>query len=163
VAIACPACGTQLSLPTLPRRSTAVCLRCQTQIESTIGRSLDASLVCTAGTLALLPAVDTLPLLKADLLGQRSESTLVASVAQLWRHDWIVLAGLSIAFVIVLPALRLALLALVLGTLRPGRRPPWLGPVFRWVVRLDRWAMLDVFLLAVAVGYFYLTTIFRPI
>lgn len=159
MAIACPACGAQLSLPTLPRRSTAVCLRCRTHIASTIGRSLDASLICTLGALALLPAVDTLPLFKADLLGQPSQSTLVASVVQLWWHDWIVLAGLSVAFVIVLPALRLGLLALVLGTLRLGLRPPWLGSVFRWAVRLDRWAMLDVFLLAVAVGYFYLTTI----
>ena len=159
MAIACPACGTQLSLPTLPRRSTAICLRCQTPLESTIGRSLDAALACTLATLALLPEVDTFPLLKAELLGQPSERTLTAGVAQLWYHGWIALAGLSIVFVIVLPVLRLGLLALVLGALRFGQRPHWLGRAFRWAVSLDRWAMLDVFLLAVAVGYYYLTTI----
>jgi paraquat-inducible protein A len=37
----------------------------------------------------------------------------------------------------------------VLGALRADRRPPWLGRVFRWAVWLDRWAMLDVFLLAI--------------
>jgi len=159
MAIACPACGSVLTLPVLPRRSAAVCLRCRTQLESTIGRSLDVALACTLLTLALLPEVDSRPLLEAELLGQHSESTLIASVAQLWQHQWIVLAGLSVVFVIVLPAVRLGLLALVLGALRLGRRPPWRGPVFRWAVRLDRWAMLDVFLLAVAVGYCYLTTI----
>ena len=159
MAIACPDCGNLLSIPPLPRRSTAVCLRCRKQLETTIGRSVDAALACTAATLALLPPVDTLPLLRAEMLGQRSESSLISGVARLWHHDWIVLAGLSTIFVIVLPAVRMALLALVLGTLRLGRRPPWLGRAFRWAVWLDRWAMTDVFLLALAVGYVYVTTI----
>src|SRR6185312_16225393 len=150
---------TLLSFPPLPRRSKAICLRCHNQIETTIGRSVDAALACAVATLALLPLVDTLPLLSVELLGQHSESSLLTGVVQLWRHDWIVLAGLSVVFVIALPALRMALLALVLGALRLGLRPSWLGHAFRWAVWLDRWAMLDVFLLAVAVGYYYLTTI----
>ena len=158
-ATACSDCGTLLSFPPLPRRSTAICLRCHNQIETTIGRSLDAALLCAVMTLALLPLVDTLPLLSAELLGQRSQSSLFAGVLQLWQHDWLVLASLSVVFVIVLPPVWMALLALVLGTLRLGFRPPWLGRVFRWAVRLDRWAMLDVFVLSVAIGYYYLTTI----
>jgi paraquat-inducible protein A len=159
VATACPDCGTLLSFPPLPRRSTAICLRCHNAIETTIGRSLDVALMCALATLALLPLVDTLPLLSAELLGQRSESSLLAGVVQLWQHDWMVLPALSVIFVIVLPPLRMALLALVLATLRLGFRPPWLGRAFRWAVWLERWAMIDVFLLSVAIGYFYLTTI----
>ena len=159
MATACPDCGTLLSFPPLPRRSTAICLRCRNPIETTIARSLDVALMCALGTLALLPLVDTLPLLSAELLGQRSESSLLAGVVQLWQHDWMVLPSLSVVFIIVLPPLRMALLALVLATLRLGFRPRWLGRAFRWAVWLDRWAMLDVFLLSVAVGYYYLTTI----
>ena len=159
MATACPDCGTLLSFPPLPRRSTAICLRCHNQIETTIGRSLDAALLCAVTTLALLPLVDTLPLLSAGLLGQRSQSSLVAGVMQLWQHDWLVLASLGVVFVILLPPVWMALLALVLGTLRLGLRPPWLGRVFRWALWLDRWAMLDVFVLSVAVGYCYLTAI----
>lgn len=161
MAIACPDCGSLLTFPPLPRRSKAVCLRCRNQLESTIGRSLDAALGCTVAALALLPLVDTLPLLKAEMLGQRSESSLITGVVQLWHHDWVVLATLSVVFVVALPAVRMGLLAFVLGSLRLGLRPAWLGPAFRWAVWLDRWAMLDVFLLAVAVGYYYLTTIER--
>jgi paraquat-inducible protein A len=159
VAIACPDCGTLLSFPPLPRRSTAVCLRCRHPIETTIGRSIDAALACTIATLALLPAVYTLPLLRAELLGQRSQSSLLAGVVQLWHHDWVTLTLLSVVFVIALPALRMLLLSFVLGALRLRLHPSWLGPAFRWAVWLDRWAMLDVFLVAVAVGYYYLTTI----
>ncbi|HEX3844606.1 MAG TPA: paraquat-inducible protein A [Steroidobacteraceae bacterium] len=159
MATACPDCGTLLSFPPLPRRSTAVCLRCHNQIETTIGRSLDAALLCALATLGLLPLVYELPLLKAGLLGQRSESSLLASVVLLWQHDWRILASLSVVFVIVLPVVQMVLVALTLGTLRFGLRPPWLAHAFRWAVWLDRWAMLDVFLLSVVVGYFYLTSI----
>jgi paraquat-inducible protein A len=159
VAIACPDCGTLLSLPPLPGHSSAVCLRCHSQVETTIGRSINAALACTVATLLLLLPVDTLPLLRADLLGQSSVESLIGGVARLWEHDWIVLAGLSVIFVMVLPAVRTVLLTLVLGALRLRLRPRWLGHAFRWVVWLERWAMLDVFLLAVAVGYYYLTSI----
>ncbi|HWF98609.1 MAG TPA: paraquat-inducible protein A [Steroidobacteraceae bacterium] len=161
MAIACPDCGALLSFPPLPPHSTAICLRCRTHVETTIGRSVNVALACAVATLVLLPLVDTLPLLQAELLGQRSESSLLTGVAQLWNHDWIVLAGLSFTFVILLPAVRMGVLTLVLGALRLGLHPPWLGRAFRWAVWLDRWAMLDVFLLAVAVGYYYLTTIER--
>lgn len=159
MAIACPDCGALLSLPPLPRHSTAICLRCRTPVETTSGRSINASLACTIATLLLLLPVYTLPLLKAELLGQASERSLVEGVAQLWHHDWIALAGLSAVFVIVLPAVRTVLLVIVLGALRLGARPRWLGDAFRWAVRLSPWSMLDVFLLAVAVGYYYLTAI----
>lgn len=159
MATACPDCGALLSFPPLPRHSTAVCLRCRTPVESTRGRSIDAVLACAAATLLLLLPVDTLPLLQAELLGQSSARSLVSGVARLWHHDWIALAGLSTILIIVLPAVRLGLLVLVLGALRLGRRPPWLGRAFRWAMRLDPWSMLDVFLLAVAVGYYYLTAI----
>jgi paraquat-inducible protein A len=159
VAIACPECGALLSFPPLPPHSEAVCLRCRTPIESTIGRSSNAALACAAATLLLLPPVDTLPLLQARFLGQSSAGSLAGGLARLWHQDWIALAGLSTVFVIILPLLRTALLVLVLGALRLGLRPPWLGRAFRWAVRLSPWAMLDVFLLAVAVGYYYLTAI----
>jgi paraquat-inducible protein A len=159
VATACPDCGTLLSFPPLPRRSTAACLRCHGQIETTIARNIDAALMCAVATLVLLPFVCTLPLLKAELLGQHSESSLIASVAQLGQRHWTILATLSVVFIIVLPAVRMALLALALATVRLEFRPPWLGYVFRWALWLERWAMLDVFLLSVAVGYYYLTSI----
>ncbi|HET9106113.1 MAG TPA: paraquat-inducible protein A [Steroidobacteraceae bacterium] len=159
MATACPDCGALLSFPPLPRHCTAVCLRCRAPVESTRGRSADAALACAAATLLLLLPVDTLPLLQAELLGQSSARSLTSGVARLWHHDWIALAGLSAICVIVLPAMRLGLLVLVLGTLRLGRRPRWLGPAFRWAMRLEPWSMLDVFLLAVAVGYYYLTVV----
>src|SRR5581483_3901786 len=56
-------------------------------------------------------------------------------------------------FAMILPLARFGLLSLVLGLLRLGRRPTWLGRGFRWAMYLDQWAMPDVFLFGAAVGY----------
>jgi len=161
LAIACPDCCTLLSFPVLPRRSTAVCLRCHNPIATTIGRSLDAALACSLATLLLLVPADVLPLLAAEAFGRRSRASLIGGITQLWNHEWILLAGLSAIFVILLPAVRLGLLCAVLGALRLHYRPAWLGRAFRWAMWLDRWAMVDVFLVAVAAGYYYLNNVER--
>jgi paraquat-inducible protein A len=159
VTIACPDCGTLEEIPQLPRRSAAVCIRCEADLEKTSGRSIVAALACSLATFLLLFPVNILPLLRVDLLGMHSENVIAAGIFQLWDHGWILLAGLSAVFVIFLPFLRFGLLSAVLAALRLGRKPRWLGPVFRWAVWLDPWAMLDVFLLAACVGFYRLSNV----
>ncbi len=159
--IACPDCGTLEEIPRLLRRDTAVCIRCRTDLEKTTGRSLGAALACSLATLLLLIPVNVLPILRVDIFSFHSQNITAAGVAQLWGRGWVWLAGLSALFVIVLPFLRFGLLTAVLGTLRFGRRPSWLGPAFRWSLWLDPWAMLDVYLLAGCVGYYRLINLDR--
>ena len=159
VTIACPDCGTLEDIPRLLRRDTAVCVRCQSELEKTNGRSIGAALACSLATLLLLVPVNVLPLLRVDIFGMHSENITAAGVAQLWSRGWVWLAGLSGLFVIVLPFLRFGLLSAVLGALSLRRRPSWLGAAFRWSMWLDPWAMLDVYLLAGCVGYYRLMNI----
>jgi paraquat-inducible protein A len=159
VTIACPDCGTLEEIPRLLRRDTAVCVRCRTDLEKTTGRSLGAALACSLATLLLLVPVNVLPLLRVDIFNMHSQNVTAAGVAQLWQRGWFLLAGLSAMFVIILPCVRFGLLSGVLGALRLGRRPPWLGAAFRWSLWLDPWAMLDVYLLAGCIGYYRLVNI----
>lgn len=157
--IACPDCGTLEEIPPLASRNTAVCVRCQCVLEKTSGRSIVGALACSLATFLLLFPVNVLPLMRVDILGMHSQNVIAAGIFQLWGHGWILLAGLSAVFVIVLPFLRFGLLSLVLGALRLGRRPKWLGRAFRWALWLDPWAMLDVFLLAACVGFYRLINV----
>jgi paraquat-inducible protein A len=159
VTIACPDCGTLEDLPRLRRRDTAVCVRCRSDLEKTSGRSIGAALACSFATLLLLIPVNVLPLLRVDIFGMHSQNITGAGVALLWMRGWILLAGLSALFIILLPFLRFGLLSAVLATLRFGRRPSWLGVAFRWSLWLDPWAMIDVYLLAGCIGYFRLINI----
>lgn len=157
--IACPDCGTLLGIPPLQRRSTAFCVRCRASLEITSGRSINAALACSLATLLLLIPVNRLPLLEVDLWRVHSELVIVTGFRQLAAEGWVLLAVLVTLFVVVLPFVRFGLLSVVLGALRLHCHPSWLGIAFRWAIWLERWAMMDVFMVAVAVGYYYLTTI----
>ena len=155
--IACPDCGALEDLPRLPPRSTAVCIRCEGDLEKTAGRSVNATLACSFATFLLLIPTNCLPLVSVDVFGMHTQNVIAVGIWRLMQHRWVLLAGLSALFVIVLPFLRFGLLTAVLGALRLGFRPRWLGKAFRWAVWLDLWAMLDVFLLAAGVGYYRLS------
>lgn len=153
MAIACPDCGTLQDLPTLGFGASAVCVTCENQLERTRGRSMAAAFGCAVATLALLVPANVLPLMRVRLMGQYRESHIFSSVAMLWAHQWVVVAGLVGAFALVLPFVRFGLLSVVLACLVQGARPPWLGRAYRWTQHLDLWAMPDVFLIGCAVGY----------
>jgi len=122
-------------------------------MESRVGRNLAVAWICSTATFALLIPANVLPLMRVSILGMTRESRIGSGIRELWNHQWVIVAVLVAALVIVLPLLRFALLTVVLSCVRVGARPAWLGRVFRWTLQLDPWAMPDVFLLGCAVGY----------
>jgi paraquat-inducible protein A len=154
--IACHDCGALQDLPALAPHANAHCRLCEADLEKTSGRSIIAALACSIAVFLLLFPSNIFPLLQVRLFGMTTSNVIAVGIAQLWGNQWILLAGASAALIIVIPFVRFALLSLVLGAVRLGYRPRWLGPAFRWTIWLDPWAMLDVFLLASFVGYYRL-------
>jgi len=140
-------------LPRLQAGTVAICPICDGWMERTGGRSVTAGLACSLATLLLLFPANLLPLMSVSLLGMTRESQLGSGVIALWNGQWVIVAALVGALVMVLPFVRFAMLTAVLLQVRLGRDPPWLGQVFRWSLRLDQWAMPDVFLIGFAIGY----------
>jgi paraquat-inducible protein A len=153
VTIACPDCGTLQDLPALRQGVRSYCGVCRGDLELTAGRSINATLACALGTFIFLFPANLLPLMSVGLLGLSRTTKLSSGVPALWDKGWPLLAILVGAFAIVLPFVRFGLLSLVLGLVRSGRRPRWLGRAFRWALELDTWAMPDVYLIAAMVGY----------
>jgi len=122
-------------------------------MERTSGRSVTAGLACALAVLLLLFPANLLPLMTVSVLGMSREGEIFSGVISLWDGQWVLVAILVAAFVVVLPFVRFGLLALVLAHIRLGRSRPWLGQAFRWSLRLDPWAMPDVFLIGFAIGY----------
>jgi paraquat-inducible protein A len=156
VTIACPDCGALEDIPPLPRRSKAICQLCRRDLEKTSGRSISAALACSLGTFLLLFPANILPLIRVGMLGMQAETSVGGGIAVLWTQQWVVLSGLTAILVIVVPFIRFGLLTAVLGALKLGYRPSWLGQAFRWAVWLEPWGMPDVFMLACLVGYYRL-------
>ncbi len=134
-------------------------MRCRAPLEKTSGRSVTAALGCSLGTFLLLFPANILPLIHIDLMGLQNQNVVGRGIELLWAHGWYALAGATGVMIIVLPFVRFGLLTAVLGALRFGARPGWLGPAFRWAVFLDQWALTDVFLLASFIGYYRLVNI----
>ena len=151
--IACSDCGTLEDLIPPAAGDRAICPICANNLELTSGRSIDAALGCSLGTLLFLFPANLVPFMSVSMLGMRRTSLLSSGVIDLWNQHWVLLALAIGAFAIILPFVRFGLLSLALGTIRLGYRPLWLGSAFRWALWLDVWAMPDVFLLGAFVGY----------
>jgi paraquat-inducible protein A len=156
--VECRNCGLlQIQAPA-GRRDIVSCSRCKTQLEHSAGKSLDATLACSAAILLLLIPAWTAPFLTASALGATQTSFLPMSVTVVWRDGSPLLALIVFLFVLTFPVLRFGALTAVLLALRFERRPIWLTWTFRAANALQVWAMLDVFLLGLMVAYFRLRT-----
>jgi len=62
------------------------------------------------------------------------------------------LAFLVAAFIIFIPAVVLLLLLVVSITIHMGRWRPWLEPSLHWLINLQNWAMVEVFIIGVIVS-----------
>ncbi len=152
-AIACPDCGEVQVLPSWRPRQSISCWRCRGVLERSAGRSMDAALACASATLLLLFPANLFPLLALSVIGIERHSYLASGVGLLWQRGWVFVAIIVAVQGVVLPFARFALLTTVLGRLRLGHRDAWLGPGFGWAIRLDAWAMADVYLIGCAIGY----------
>src|ERR1700689_327298 len=81
----CRNCGLLQIQPPVERRDIVFCSRCKTQLEHSAGKSLDATLACSAAILLLLIPAWTLPFLTASALGATRTSYLPMSVTVVWR------------------------------------------------------------------------------
>lgn len=134
------------------------CAVCASPLRRTSGHSNTAALACAAAALLLAIPANLLPFLTTSVFGVSRQSRLVSSAMAMGGDGFPVLGIVIGLFVVVLPLLQLALLSSVLGALRLGLRPRWLGPAFRHAQSLRVWAMADVFLLGFAVAYARLQT-----
>jgi paraquat-inducible protein A len=150
--LSCRHCATVHSLQA--RRVAAFdCHVCGLGLERLTGRSLDRALATSIAALVLLLPANGLPFLTTRLFGAAEHSHLISSAEVLWNEGWPGVAVVVALLVMILPILRFALLTAVLGALRLGLRPHWLGPVFRASNELQTWAMADVFLVAFLIAY----------
>ena len=156
--VECRNCGLLQLQPPVERRDIVYCSRCKTQLEHRAGKSLDATLACSAAIILLLIPAWTAPFLTASALGASRTSFLPMSISVVWRDGSPLLALIVCLFVLTFPLLRFGALTTVLLALRLGRRPMWLTPAFRICNALQVWAMLDVFLLGLMVAYIRLRT-----
>lgn len=141
-----------MSRPVLSGEQTLHCPRCGSRLISSHPNGIERSLaLALAGLILLLPA-NLFPVLRLEVLGREQQQTIFSSAMALYE-DQLPLVALSILlFAIVVPLLKLLLLAYLSAALLLERPWPGLPLAMRSYQHLDQWGMLEVYLIGVLVS-----------
>ena len=150
----CKTCGHIHSSVPLPSGTVAKCRRCG----ATIARHTPANLHLTgalslAALILYIPA-NYFPILRLEMYGASTENTVWQGTVRLFQdHDYVVAAIVFLASILI-PLLKiLGLLFLAATTqLRMARAKLQRTWAYRIIDTIGRWAMLDVFVLAILVS-----------
>ncbi|HWA88342.1 MAG TPA: paraquat-inducible protein A [Opitutus sp.] len=148
----CRWCGCEHRPIPLAPRERALCSRCGATLAKGARGGLDTPLaLVVAGLVLAVPSI-LLPLVTASKLGNERDALLDTGVGALWGHGYHALAVWVCVCGTIAPLLLLGTLAVVLLPARLGRplAPRVLSALAH---QLARWAMPEVYVLAVLVAF----------
>lgn len=153
--VACQQCGQ------VHRLGTRVCTRCEGQLQSRDSESLQkvwAWLI--AGMIAYIPA-NLYPMLLTSTLVERSESTIIGGVVELFEHgSWGIAMIVFVASVVIPVGKFFAIMYLAVSVQRhSGANRHERHKAYEVVEFIGRWSMIDVFVVAILSALVQLDTI----
>jgi paraquat-inducible protein A len=154
VAIACKTCGQIHALKPLNPGTIAKCRRCGTRIAKRTHGSLHLTAAFSLAALILYIPANIFPILKLDMYGATTENTVWQGCVRLFKDGDFVVATIVFLASILIPLLKLLGLFFLVATTKLGIKR-WKLPrtwVYRIIDVIGRWAMLDVFVMAVLVS-----------
>jgi paraquat-inducible protein A len=150
--IACHECDLLHRRPGLPPGATAVCRRCGAVLCRNRSVSPDLPIALALSGILFFILANYFPFLTMTVEGQIQETTLVTGVVELYQAEMPLLALLVLATGIVFPFVELCGLIYILVPLKFNRIPWHMATVFRCLIALKPWAMMEVFLLGILVA-----------
>ena len=152
--IACKTCGQVHAFEAVPPGMVARCVRCGSTIERRTPLSLDLTAAFSlAGPILYIPA-NIFPILRLEMYGAVSENTVWDGCVRLDHDGDFIIALIVFLASIFIPILKLiGLLMLVFAArFKVERWRLQLTWIYKIIEAIGRWAMLDVFVLAVLVS-----------
>jgi paraquat-inducible protein A len=151
--VCCRICGLIQRQGALAPGMLAECARCGARLGEHKPNSLSRTAAFTLAALAFYVPANLFPILRMDLYGVHSESTVWEGCQALFQRGEVLVAVVVFLASLVIPFLKLLGLFFLVVTARfqPRRRPmrTW---IYRAIDLVGPWAMLDVFLLAILVS-----------
>ena len=152
--IACKVCGQIHELPELKPGTIAECVRCGSRIAMRSRGSLHRTAALSLAALILYIPANLLPILGLEIYGATNDSTVWDGTKKFYQENDYLIGTIVLLASIVVPVMKLlGLLFVVSTTAIKSRR--WLM-VRTWTIRfiesIGKWAMLDVFAVAIAVA-----------
>jgi len=150
---ACPCCGLVHEVPALDRTTRAACVRCRSTVAD--GRrplGAELSLAAALAALVLYPLAVSLPVLRLERFGHRTEASIWTGSLGLFEKGELLVGAVVLTCSLVVPLVKLlALVAIGVRWSRLARsQRARTHRVLEWA---GRWGMLDVLLIAVVVAW----------
>ncbi len=149
---ACHDCDLLYRVSPLPEGGVARCRRCGAVLYRHKTNSLDRTLALSMAGLVLFFLANVFPFLAFKMQGQITETTLSTGIWELYAQDMWLLALLVLLTCIVIPFIQLAGMLYVLLPMKLNRLPWKLSRVFRFLLTLRPWGMMEVFMLGILVS-----------
>lgn len=158
--LACPGCDLLHHRRTLAVGEYARCKRCGDVMQTSKPNTVDRSLAAVLASIVLLVVSLCLPFLSLSRAGISSNISVLDAVSALWFSQMRWLALLTLAFIVLLPLARLLLLGWVLWRIRFHRKiRRGMRTAFRWSIRIEPWAMAEIFMVGVVVSLVKISTL----
>ncbi len=151
ILIACPDCDLLNQLPELAPDESASCVRCDATLSRNPKNSLARGLALTWTAIILFAIANAFPFLSFGKDGIVMHTTLVSGIISLY-HEGMYFLSAAVGFTtIVVPVIVLSGLCYLLLPLRFDRKLPGAEFICRWLLRLQPWNMVEIFLLGIIV------------
>lgn len=155
--IACRDCDLlQYEVP-LERHADAHCVRCDSVLYRGTRTGMNLMLALVLACTLLLIVSNLFPIAVLEAQGAHVEATLFDTVLTVYDQGREIVAVLVLLTTILLPALELACLLYLLIPLWLGKLAPNTPMVFRLVLAIHPWGMMEIFLLGILVTLVKLT------
>jgi paraquat-inducible protein A len=155
--IACRDCDLLQNEVPLERHADAHCVRCNGVLYRGTRTGLNLMLALMLACALLLVVSNLFPIAVLEAQGARVEATLFNTVLTVYEQGRELVALLVLLTTIVLPALEIACLLYLLIPLWLGHVAPNTPRVFRLVLAIHPWSMMEIFLLGILVTLVKLT------
>jgi paraquat-inducible protein A len=150
--IACHDCDLLHEVEPLPEGGVARCTRCDAVLLRNKRNSIDRTLAFALAGLILIIVANTYPFLALKSGGVVRETTLITGIKELYQQEMPELAVLVFLTSILVPFIYISGLLYVVIPLKLDKLPPKLRQVFRFLMVLEPWGMMEVFMLGILVS-----------
>lgn len=151
--IVCPTCDALYRAITVPLGAHGRCRRCGTILSFPRESAMSRIVMLAATSLVLLGAAVFFPFLELSAGGMTRRSSVLDAALAFSTGLTLPLALATLAFIVLLPALRLALIIYALAPMSFGwHAAPRAIAAFRWAEAMRPWAMAEIFVIGVAVA-----------
>jgi len=150
--VACHECDLLHKKLDLEIGAVARCVRCNSTLYTRKRNSIDRALAIGLAALIMFVVANCFPFLSISVSGNSQSMSIISAVFALSDDGLWLLAAVSFGFILLFPFLRMAGLLYILLPLRLRKRLPGMELVYRAIVYLSPWSMMEIYLFGAIVA-----------